>query len=284
MTKQSKLGVAARKEIVLSVCGRTVQISCPDPEAYRLLVAGYGRMAATACASVPAISYRVERGAAEGSLCISRAGACTLISRNDSDFLFLFEKDLTIELQYQRPDLFFVHAAVVERDGKAVVLAAPSGTGKSTLTLALLHAGFRYLSDELAPFDLVTLQVMPYPHALCLKAEPPEPFKLPKEAIRTLNTIHIPTGFLPATALSGPVPLAAMFFIHRRGDAGAKALLREVGSAEAAVRLYANTLNALAHSGDGLDAAVRIVLSVPCYELDSTDLVRVGPAIEALIR
>lgn len=241
-------------------------------------------MVATACASVPAISYRVEREAAEGSFCISRNGACPLIARGDSDFLFSFEKDLTIELQYQRPDLFFVHAAVVERHGKAVVLVAPAGTGKSTLTLALLHAGFRYLSDELAPFDLVTLQVMPYPHALCLKAEPPEPFKLPKGAIRTLNTIHIPTDYLPAAALSEPVPLAAVFFIHRGGDAGPKALLREVGSAEAAVRLYANALNALAHSGDGLDAAVRIVLNVPCYELDSTDLVRVGPAIESLIR
>ncbi|MCI0428000.1 MAG: hypothetical protein L0Z46_08300 [Nitrospiraceae bacterium] len=247
-------------------------------------MAGYGRMAATDCASIPAITYRVEREANEGSFCISRDGACPLISRNDADFLFLFEKDLSIELQYQRPDLFFVHAAVVERQGKAVILAAPSGTGKSTLTLALLHAGFRYLSDELAPLDLSTLQVMPYPHALCLKAEPPEPFELPKGAIRTLNTIHIPTRFLPATALSGPVPIAAVFFIHRGGDAGPKALLREVGSAQAAVRLYANALNALAHSGDGLDAAVRIALSAPCYELDSTDLVRVGPAIESLIR
>ncbi|MFH0351486.1 MAG: hypothetical protein ACHBMF_06110 [Chromatiales bacterium] len=196
----------------------------------------------------------------------------------------MFEKDLTIELQYQRPDLFFVHAAVVERHGKAVILAAPSGTGKSTLTLALLHAGFRYLSDELAPLDLITLQVTPYPHALCLKDEPPKPFKLPKGAIRTLNTIHIPTGFLPATALSRPVPLAAVVFIHRRGDTDTKTFLSEIGSAEAAVRLYANALNALAHSGDGIDAAVRIVRCVPCYDLDSTDLVRVGPAIESLIR
>jgi HprK-related kinase A len=46
-----------------------------------------------------------------------------------------------------------VHAAVLERGGRAVVLPAPPGSGKSTLCAALALRGWRLLSDELALYD-----------------------------------------------------------------------------------------------------------------------------------
>jgi HprK-related kinase A len=41
------------------------------------------------------------------------------------------------------------HAAVLEREGRALVLPAPPGSGKSTLTVVLAQRGWRLLSDEL---------------------------------------------------------------------------------------------------------------------------------------
>jgi hypothetical protein len=41
-----------------------------------------------------------------------------------------------------------IHAGCVARSGKAVLLAAPSGTGKSTLALTLARNGWELLSDE----------------------------------------------------------------------------------------------------------------------------------------
>ena len=41
-----------------------------------------------------------------------------------------------------------VHAAAVVRDGRALLLCAPSGTGKSTLAYALARSGFQILSDD----------------------------------------------------------------------------------------------------------------------------------------
>src|SRR5687768_1841766 len=41
-----------------------------------------------------------------------------------------------------------VHAAAVTRNGRAVLLAAASGTGKSTLTYALAQAGFSILTED----------------------------------------------------------------------------------------------------------------------------------------
>lgn len=46
-----------------------------------------------------------------------------------------------------------LHAAVIEKGGRAALLPAPPGSGKSTLTAALVQRGWRLLSDELALID-----------------------------------------------------------------------------------------------------------------------------------
>lgn len=47
-----------------------------------------------------------------------------------------------------------IHAAVIEKEGKAAVLPAPPGSGKSTLCTGLVMRGWRLLSDELALYDM----------------------------------------------------------------------------------------------------------------------------------
>ena len=46
-----------------------------------------------------------------------------------------------------------LHAAVLERNGMAVVMPGDPGAGKSTLTAALMLSGWRLLSDEIALID-----------------------------------------------------------------------------------------------------------------------------------
>ena len=48
-----------------------------------------------------------------------------------------------------------IHAACLERGGRAVILPAPPGSGKSTLCAALALRGWRLLSDELTLLDPV---------------------------------------------------------------------------------------------------------------------------------
>ncbi|MCU0811061.1 MAG: HprK-related kinase A [Thiobacillaceae bacterium] len=64
-----------------------------------------------------------------------------------------------------------IHAAVVERNGRAAILPAPSGSGKSTLVAALMLSGWRLLSDELALIDRKTGWVHAMPRPICLKNE-----------------------------------------------------------------------------------------------------------------
>ena len=61
-----------------------------------------------------------------------------------------------------------IHAAVVERGGRAVILPAPPGSGKSTLCAALVYRGWRLLSDEVAliPLDGSGLRALARPISL----------------------------------------------------------------------------------------------------------------------
>ena len=49
----------------------------------------------------------------------------------------------------KRRKLYFLHAACLARDGRAVVIAGTAGAGKSTLALGLARAGLDYLGDDM---------------------------------------------------------------------------------------------------------------------------------------
>jgi hypothetical protein len=217
------------------------------------------------------ITYRITRPGTREDRLITRDGAYPVLAQDDGDFLYMFEKDMTIEAQKLRSDLYFVHAAVVELDGHALALVAPSGYGKSTTTWGLLHHGFKYLSDELAPVHFTAMQVHPFPHALCLKTLPPNEYPLPEETIFTTRTAHVPAQFLPCETLSETVPLQAIFFV-RFIDEIPDPVLKPMAKGEAAARLFTNALNPLAHSGEGLDGAIEIVSKTHCFELLSSNL------------
>lgn len=62
-----------------------------------------------------------------------------------------------------------IHAAVIEKDGHAVILPAPPGSGKSTLCAALINRGWRLLSDELALVRISDGKLIPLPRPVSLK-------------------------------------------------------------------------------------------------------------------
>lgn len=62
-----------------------------------------------------------------------------------------------------------IHAAVVEKNGRALILPAPPGSGKSTLTSGLVLSGWRLLSDELTLIHRKTGLIHPLPRPVSLK-------------------------------------------------------------------------------------------------------------------
>lgn len=62
-----------------------------------------------------------------------------------------------------------IHSAVVEKNGRAVIMPAPPGSGKSTLCAALVARGWRLLSDEMALIDPSSGLLQPFPRPVSLK-------------------------------------------------------------------------------------------------------------------
>lgn len=62
-----------------------------------------------------------------------------------------------------------LHAAVVEKNGRGIILPAPPGSGKSTLCAALVCRGWRLLSDELTLVRHEDGLLVPLPRPVSLK-------------------------------------------------------------------------------------------------------------------
>jgi len=77
--------------------------------------------------------------------------------------MLLYQRFLAAVLLHAEPQAVFHGAALVDRGGGGLLLAGPSGHGKSSLTLALVERGFGFLGDDYAPLDLSSATLWPFP-------------------------------------------------------------------------------------------------------------------------
>ena len=83
----------------------------------------------------------------------------------------MFEWCVNWCIESQANHYLMMHAAIVEHDGFAAILAAPPGSGKSTLTAGLVNRGWRLLSDELTLIDPNDGTAIPMARPISLKNE-----------------------------------------------------------------------------------------------------------------
>ena len=256
----------ALKKIELQIFDQTARISADDPTVLGKISACFSAfLRPIQDLDGTAIDLTIRSGLSESEWSVSHNGN-SLICRDLADLIYVVEKTLTIELQHRRPELFFLHAAVVSENGRCIVTSGESGAGKSTLCWDLCNAGFKYMSDELAPLDLDTMQVEAYPHAICLKRITAHMPAFPKETIRTESTMHIPVEAIPGGVERIPATINMIVFLEKP-ESSAAPRLTKVPRSEAAARLYSNGLNQLAHERDGLQAATKLAAAADCFTL-----------------
>lgn len=81
----------------------------------------------------------------------------------------MFEWGLNWVIGGSTHQCLILHSAVVEKNGKGIMLAAESGSGKSTLTAELVMRGWRLFSDEIALISIPSLALKPFPRPISLK-------------------------------------------------------------------------------------------------------------------
>jgi hypothetical protein len=268
-------------ELLLRVLSCDIAVRCGDEASSDLLRECYSAFLLPAETEfLPALGYDVSlAGHAKGWT--MRRDKTAIHCHNSYDLIYEFEKDMTVRVQLLRADLFFIHGAALSVAECCVIISGESGSGKSSLAWFMSHNGYDYLSDELAPVDPVSLQVEPYPHALCLKKKPLSEPALPDSTQYTDATIHVPAYELPTRALDRPCPLSFLIFVDGSLN-GRDLVVRAIGSAESAARLYSNGLNQLSHRGDGLPVAVGMASGVSSYLMSGGTVEERAQAIRGL--
>jgi hypothetical protein len=214
----------------------------------------------------------------------SSAAACTVFESNKP-----FRMLLPIWCEQQGIQL--VHAGLVSRSGRGVLIAGSSGAGKSTTALACLCAGFDFLSDDCAGLQEVGggsfVGYSLYSSAR-LERDHLQRFPLLRLHARVSDDPRSGKSLLQVAELfpdrvARAVPIRALA-LPRVADAP-RSQLRPASRGQALLVLAPSSLRVHFHSGAaGFDQLARLVNQVPSYWLElGHDLRSIPECVEELL-
>jgi HprK-related kinase A len=201
----------------------------------------------------------------------------------------LLEWGLNWAIAIRAHQYLLLHAAVLERDGRALLLPAVPGSGKSTLAAALSLRGWRLLSDEFGLVDTETLEIIPLPRAIPLKND----------------SIPVIRDFSPAAEL-GPVfprtrkgdvchlrppadslrrqdePAQPVWIVFPRYRTGIPLRRDAMTGGQAFVRLSQNSFNYRLLGATGFATLTALIKRCRCWSADYGDLEAIVDAMERL--
>lgn len=185
----------------------------------------------------------------------------------------LFEWGLNWCIASHALDHLIVHAAVLERKGRAILLPGQPGAGKSTLAAALCLSGFRLLSDEMALIGLADRRLHPVPRPVSLKdraieiirGHAPEAVLGPPAHDTAKGTVaHLR---VPAQAVAEARRTAApAFVVFPRWQAGAATRLEERGRARSLFELAEQSFNYDTLGPRAMHVLAPMVESCRCFD------------------
>jgi len=191
---------------------------------------------------------------------------------------------------FARPHQYLMlHSAVVEKHGRAVILPAPPGSGKSTLCAALVCRGWRLLSDEVALVQPNDALLVPVPRPIGLKEASIDVIRrFSPEAALGPSWPGTPKGALahmqpPADSVQRSHETARPgWLVFPTYRAGAKAELTSLSKAQGLLRAADNAFNYSVLGRTGFEALARLVDGCGCYEFVYSDLTEAVEHIERL--
>lgn len=182
-----------------------------------------------------------------------------------------------------------IHAAVLERDGLGLIMAAPPGSGKSTLCAALALRGWRLLSDELAMIGLDDGLLMPLPRPVSLKNQsidivrqlPGQPVIGPiahDTAKGTVAHMRAPRASVEAAL----TPVQPRWILFPQFAAGHALEIEAHGKAHTFMQLVSNSFNYPRLGVTGFEAMGRLVDGCDGYTARYGSLDQIVPALESI--
>lgn len=172
-----------------------------------------------------------------------------------------------------------VHSAVLEKDGRVLLMPAPPGSGKSTLCAALMFHGWRLLSDEMALLDPQSGEVIPSPRPVSLKNQSIEVVRQRwPQAVMGPVAHDTMKGTVAHVRVSDQSLDRAQeralpaWLVFPKFQAGTALQVQPHPKPEALVQLASNSFNQHVHGRRGFEALAALIDRCDCYDLSYGDL------------
>ena len=175
--------------------------------------------------------------------------------------------------------LLMLHAGAVEREGAAMLFPAWPGHGKSTLCAALVHSGWRLLSDEFGLLRPADGMLLPMPRLIPLKNESigvirrfrPQAFIGPSfHGTRKGTVAHVRPP--EDSVLRSQEPARPRWLVFPRWAAGSPLALTSVPKSQAFLRAATNSFNYEVLDEAAFNLVAGMVRDCACYSLVYSDL------------
>ena len=178
-----------------------------------------------------------------------------------------------------------LHAGAVAHNGKAVLIAGPTGAGKSSLIAWLIASGFSYLSDEVAIL-LEHSAILGLPRALVLKpGSAEEVLALPTyhaaPLVRAGEHIMVRPRSVPRRDANS---CSCALIVFPQFESGAGLRIESITAAQAAFRLVGTNLNARNLPDGGFRAITGFARQAPAVTLRYGSFDQLHGTVDVLMR
>ena len=293
----SDVGAPFHEMLTFAALSRFLSIDTDHPEVARYLKNAFSRVAVAA----PSDASRSDRGG------IYFKGPATRVTLNDQVVEFVNRQVLNtpfraafygssklFRLCFQSdPEWLSLYGAALSIDGRSVLIAAHSGTGKTTLTLELIARGAKFFSDEYVFVRRSDRIVAGLPRTLMVRERTLS--LLSNAKIRTACAKLSPRGlrhgqrvwdFVDVGAIFGesvfaePAPLAHAIILERSdvGYVGAERIPMSIAAAEILPRV-----NEAGSGFSRLAEMMNVLAGVPCHRITAGTPSRTASAILNLV-
>lgn len=189
------------------------------------------------------------------------------------------------EAVVRRSPLLTVHAAVVAGPRGVLVVPGHSGLGKTTLTAALVRAGFEYLSDEVLAVDRSTGEVYRFARPLSLA---PDVWPLlglagecaPEDESSDYERQFAPSRFGPVWP-GGPVRVSDVLLARR--VAGGEPEVGVGSPSDAVTALLTRSFNHYLDPRGSLRTAAELVRDATVWSADYSDATQLAATMRRLL-
>jgi hypothetical protein len=188
--------------------------------------------------------------------------------------LTLLVADVNIGALDAEPECLHLHAAAAIKDGRAVVIAAERGTGKTTTVAHLVSRGWGFVTDETVRLAAEGDEVTGFPKPLSIKPGGPalvdhlRPWMIPGDDAADGTFRFLPIGISGAKVVEGGTSHVVVLLRRNVGQGGTPTVpaARPLHPADAAVALMQQTLDA-ERFGHAAFRLATLAAHSHCYEL-----------------